>query len=147
MYDAVVSDNLSSNMLLQQSRCPAFFPHMTGAPSVQTPTKFLKSVDSLVVTQLTILLQIFFLVVRPSIDCRPASFSIAFKLSSMPLINTKSCAVSVESVVVVVVVHLVLASKTRAKQKNTSKQQPNMGSSNKRYKLRHPILTCKKHNK
>ena len=36
-------------------------------------------------------------------------------------------------VVVVVVLHLFLANKTRATQKNTSKQQPKTGNSNKRY--------------
>ena len=39
-----------------------------------------------------------------------------------------------------------LANKTRATQKNTSKQQPKIGNSNKRYTLKRTTFTCKTHN-
>ena len=45
------------------------------------------------------------------------------------------------------VLHLFLANKTRATQKNTSKQQPKIGNSNKRYTLRRTTFTCKTHDK
>ena len=40
----------------------------------------------------------YFPIVRPCIDCKPASYLSALKLSSIPLTNTKSCAVLVKTV-------------------------------------------------